>query len=94
MSFLNLRLGSPVVPAAQTVTGELEVVGARFIVAGDRSGGRLSLVEHPIVARGLAAPVHRHRREDEVSSVLQGAGGPAGIGGWLPSAWRACLQAG
>jgi len=30
VTFLNLNLGSPVVRAADTVTGELEVVGARF----------------------------------------------------------------
>jgi len=29
MTFLNLSLGSPVVRAADTVTGELGVVGAR-----------------------------------------------------------------
>jgi mannose-6-phosphate isomerase-like protein (cupin superfamily) len=75
MSFLNLSLGSPVVRAAETVTGELGVVGARFIMAGDRSDGRFSLVEHPIVPRGLAAPVHLHRREDEFSFVLEGRWG-------------------
>ena len=75
MTFLNLSLGSPVVRAAETLTGELGVVGARFIMAGDRSDGRFSLVEHPIVPRGLAAPVHLHRREDEFSFVLEGRWG-------------------
>jgi len=75
MTFLNLSLGSPVVRAAETVTGQLGVVGARFIMAGDRSDGRFSLVEHPIVPRGLAAPVHIHRREDEFSFVLEGRWG-------------------
>ena len=75
MTFLNLSLGSPVVRAAETVTGELGVVGARFIMAGDPSEGRFSLVEHPIVPRGLAAPVHLHTREDEFSFVLEGRWG-------------------
>lgn len=75
MTFLNLSLGSPVVRAAETVTGELGVVGARFIVAGGPSNGRFSLVEHPIVPRGLAASVHVHRREDEFSFVLEGRWG-------------------
>lgn len=72
MTFLNLSLGSPVVRAAETLTGELGVVGARFIMEGGPSEGRFSIVEHPIVPRGLAAPVHIHTREDEFSFVLEG----------------------
>ena len=75
MTFLNVSLGSPVVRAAETSTGELGVVGARFIMPGGPSDGRFSLVEHPIVPRGLAAPVHVHRREDEFSFVLEGRWG-------------------
>jgi mannose-6-phosphate isomerase-like protein (cupin superfamily) len=75
MTFLNLTLGRPVVRAAETVTGELGVVGARFIMDGGPSEGRFSLVEHPIVPRGLAAPVHLHTREDEFSFVLEGRWG-------------------
>jgi mannose-6-phosphate isomerase-like protein (cupin superfamily) len=75
MTFLNMNLGSPVVRATETVTGELGVVGARFIMEGDPSEGRFSLVEHPIVPRGLAAPVHLHTREDEFSFVLEGRWG-------------------
>jgi mannose-6-phosphate isomerase-like protein (cupin superfamily) len=75
MSFLNLSLGSPVVRAAETITGELGGVGARFIMSGGPSEDRFSLVEHPIVPRGLAAPVHVHRREDEYSFVLEGRWG-------------------
>jgi mannose-6-phosphate isomerase-like protein (cupin superfamily) len=75
MSFMNLSLGSPVIRAAETVTAEFGVIGARFIMAGDRSDGRFSLVEHPIVPRGLAAPVHLHHREDEFSFVLEGRWG-------------------
>jgi mannose-6-phosphate isomerase-like protein (cupin superfamily) len=75
MTFLHLSLGSPVVRSAETVTGELGVVGARFIVAGGPTEGRFALVEHPIVPRGLAAPVHIHTREDEFSFVLEGRWG-------------------
>jgi mannose-6-phosphate isomerase-like protein (cupin superfamily) len=46
--------------------------GARFMIWGEESGGGFSLVEHPIPARHLAAPMHRHEREDEYSYVLQG----------------------
>jgi mannose-6-phosphate isomerase-like protein (cupin superfamily) len=75
MTFLNLDLGSPVVRASETITGELGVVGARFIMAGDVSEGRFSLVEHPVAPRGLAAPVHLHAQEDEFSFVLEGRWG-------------------
>lgn len=75
VSFLNLSLGSPVVRATDTVTGDLGVVGARFIMGGGPSEGRFSVVEHPIVPRGLAAPVHLHTREDEFSYVLEGRWG-------------------
>jgi len=75
VTFLNLSLGRPVARAMETVTGELGVVGARFIMDGRPSEGRFSVVEHPIVPRGLAAPVHLHTREDEFSFVLEGRWG-------------------
>jgi quercetin dioxygenase-like cupin family protein len=75
MTFLPLSLGNPVVRARETIIGELGVVGARFIMAGGPSEGRFSVVEHPIDPRGLAAPVHRHSREDEFSFVLEGRWG-------------------
>jgi mannose-6-phosphate isomerase-like protein (cupin superfamily) len=46
--------------------------GVRFLVWGEESGGGFALVEHPIRARHLAAPLHRHEREDEYSYVLEG----------------------
>ncbi len=53
-------------------TLDLGVVGVRFLVWGEESGGGFSLVEHPIPPRHLAAPLHRHSREDEYSYVLEG----------------------
>jgi quercetin dioxygenase-like cupin family protein len=47
-------------------------MGVRFMISGDDSGGGFSLVEHPIPPRALAAPLHRHSREDEYSFVLEG----------------------
>ena len=52
--------------------GFLGSIGARFIIDGPEAGERLSLVEHPMSPRALAAPLHRHTREDEYSYVLQG----------------------
>jgi mannose-6-phosphate isomerase-like protein (cupin superfamily) len=50
------------------------------MISGDESGGGFSLVEHPMPARALAAPLHRHNREDEYSFVLEGRLG-ADLGG-------------
>ena len=50
----------------------LRAIGVRFMVGGDESGGGFSLVEHPMPPRALAAPLHRHTREDEYSYVLEG----------------------
>jgi hypothetical protein len=47
-------------------------VGARFMVWAEEAGGGFSLVEHPIAPRTLAAPLHRHSKEDEYSYVLAG----------------------
>jgi mannose-6-phosphate isomerase-like protein (cupin superfamily) len=52
--------------------GLLGSMGVRFMLAGDETGGGFSLVEHPIPPRALAAPLHRHSREDEYSFVLEG----------------------
>ena len=51
---------------------DLGSVGVRFMVWGAETGGSFSLIEHPIPPRTLAAPLHRHDREDEYSYVLEG----------------------
>src|SRR6266566_8921186 len=60
--------------------GKLGGIGIRFLVDGAESGGGFSLVEHPMEPRALAAPMHRHSREDEYSFVLEGRVG-ADLGG-------------
>ncbi len=52
--------------------GFLGSIGVRFMIDGSEAGERFSLVEHPMSPRALAAPVHRHTREDEYSFVLEG----------------------
>src|SRR5215208_463038 len=52
--------------------GFLGSIGVRFMIDGDEAGQRFSLVEHPMSPRALAAPLHRHTREDEYSYVLEG----------------------
>jgi quercetin dioxygenase-like cupin family protein len=56
----------------QGKAGMLGSMGVRFMLAGEETGGGFALVEHPIPPRALAAPLHRHSREDEYSFVLEG----------------------
>jgi quercetin dioxygenase-like cupin family protein len=53
-------------------SGFLGSIGVRCMIDGDESGGGFSLVEHPMPPRALAAPLHRHNKEDEYSFVLEG----------------------
>src|ERR687889_469469 len=53
-------------------SGFLGSIGVRVMIGGAESGGGFSLVEHPMSARALGAPLHRHSREDEYSYVLEG----------------------
>jgi mannose-6-phosphate isomerase-like protein (cupin superfamily) len=52
--------------------GSLGGIGVRFMIDGAEADQRFSLVEHPMPPRALAAPLHRHNREDEYSFVLEG----------------------
>jgi mannose-6-phosphate isomerase-like protein (cupin superfamily) len=51
---------------------DLQSIGVRFMIPGADTGTRFSLVEHPIPPRTLAAPLHRHNREDEYSFIVEG----------------------
>jgi mannose-6-phosphate isomerase-like protein (cupin superfamily) len=53
--------------------GFLGSIGVRFMIDGaETPDGGFSLVEHPMSPRALAAPLHRHTREDEYSYVVRG----------------------
>jgi mannose-6-phosphate isomerase-like protein (cupin superfamily) len=52
--------------------GFLGSIGVRFMIDGVEADERFSLVEHPMSPRALAAPLHRHTREDEHSYVIEG----------------------
>lgn len=58
--------------------GEGEVLGAeagcrdRFKVDHDRTESRLTIVEHLLAPRCIAAPLHVHTREDEFSFIIDG----------------------
>lgn len=52
---------------------DLGAIGARFMIDTEEvRDGSFSLVEHPMPPRSLAAPLHRHSREDEYSYVIEG----------------------
>jgi quercetin dioxygenase-like cupin family protein len=55
--------------------GFLGSIGVRFMIDGDEADERFSLVEHPMSPHALAAPLHRHNREDEYTFVLEGSVG-------------------
>jgi mannose-6-phosphate isomerase-like protein (cupin superfamily) len=65
--------------------------GVIWKIDGIETGELFSVVEHPIAARTLAAPLHRHVNEDEYSYVLEGTLGAilgdelveAGPGSWV-----------
>ena len=65
-------MASKVVGPRDGKAGFLGSIGVRFMIDGGEAGERFSLVEHPMPARALAAPLHRHTREDEYSYVLEG----------------------
>ncbi len=66
-------------------------LGVDWKLDGHLSGGRFSIVHHPIAPRALAAPLHFHHNEDEYSYVLEGTLGAllgddvvtAGPGTWV-----------
>lgn len=66
---------SQVVRSSQATFVDLGSFGVRFLARAADTQGALSVVEHPIPPRTLAAPLHRHTREDEYTYVLEGAMG-------------------
>jgi mannose-6-phosphate isomerase-like protein (cupin superfamily) len=52
--------------------GFLGSIGVRFMIDGAEADDRFAVVEHPMAARALAAPLHRHHNEDEYSFVIEG----------------------
>lgn len=50
----------------------LFLLGIRFMIDGETTDGAFALVEHPLPARALGAPLHTHANEDEYSYVVEG----------------------
>ena len=64
--------GPRIIGADEGESTYLGSVGARFMAWAEETGGGFSVLEHPMPPRRLAAPVHKHSREDEYSFVLEG----------------------
>ena len=70
---MNTAVAGPtVVSPDDGAEGFLGSIGVRWLIDGHEADERFSLVEHPMSPRALAAPLHRHTREDEYSFVLEG----------------------
>jgi mannose-6-phosphate isomerase-like protein (cupin superfamily) len=61
-----------IVRTTDGAAGFLGSIGVRFMIDGPESQQRFALVEHLMSSRALAAPLHRHTREDEYSFILEG----------------------
>jgi mannose-6-phosphate isomerase-like protein (cupin superfamily) len=66
------RAGAKILGPGDGTAGFLGTIGVRFMIGGAEAGQRFATVEHPMPPRALAAPMHRHHREDEYSFVLEG----------------------
>jgi len=64
-----------VVGAGDGSTDWLGGISVRLMLGAETTGGRFSVVEHRLMPRELAAPMHRHTREDEYSVVTDGSVG-------------------
>ena len=88
---MNTQLDSVTIPADGGARVEIGGLGIVWKIEGAESSKRFSVVHHPLAPRALAAPLHRHTREDEYSFVLEGTLGAllgddvvtAGPGTWV-----------
>jgi mannose-6-phosphate isomerase-like protein (cupin superfamily) len=62
------------VPPGEGALVNLRGLGVQFKVEAAQTGGRFSIVEHPIEPRRKITP-HMHRNEDEYSFVIEGVVG-------------------
>jgi mannose-6-phosphate isomerase-like protein (cupin superfamily) len=69
---MEVQIAPRIVGPTDGKAGTLGAIGVRFMIDTDDTGARFSVVEHPMPPRALAAPLHRHSREDEYSFVLEG----------------------
>jgi mannose-6-phosphate isomerase-like protein (cupin superfamily) len=88
---MSAQLSRVTIPAEGGERVDLAGLGIVWKIEGAEAEERLSVVHHPLAPRALAAPLHRHSREDEYSYVLEGTLGAllgdevvtAGPGTWV-----------
>jgi mannose-6-phosphate isomerase-like protein (cupin superfamily) len=88
---MSTQLDRVTIPAEGSEQVQLGGLGIVWKIEGAEADGRFSVVHHPLEPRALAAPLHRHTREDEYSYVLEGTLGAllgddvveAGPGTWV-----------
>jgi mannose-6-phosphate isomerase-like protein (cupin superfamily) len=88
---MSTQVDRVTIPAEGSEHVELGGLGIVWKIEGAEAGERFSVVHHPLAPRALAAPLHRHTREDEYSYVLEGTLGAllgddvveAGPGTWV-----------
>ena len=89
--FMKILTDSPLLVPPGGPSFDFGGLGVDWKLDGAESTGRFSIVHHPMAPRALAAPLHRHSREDEFSFVLKGRLGvlsdgevvEAGPGTWV-----------
>ena len=69
---MTTQLGRVTIPADGSERVDLGGLGIVWKIEGAEADDRFSVVHHPLAPRALAAPLHRHTREDEYSYVLTG----------------------
>ncbi len=88
---MSTQLNRVTIPADGSEQVELGGLGIVWKIEGGETDERFSVVHHPLAPRALAAPLHRHTKEDEYSYVLEGTLGAllgddvvtAGPGTWV-----------
>ncbi len=88
---MAVHLDRLTIPADGGESVDIAGLGIVWKIEGIEAGERFSVVHHPLAPRTLAAPLHRHTREDEYSYVLEGQLGAllgdevvtAGPGTWV-----------
>jgi quercetin dioxygenase-like cupin family protein len=68
----SFSVGPLLIPAAVGERFSTGRLSTNWKIDGPQTGGRFSVVHHQLPPRTLAAPLHRHHREDEYSHVLTG----------------------
>lgn len=72
MTELTTQLTASVIRPADCDRSGFGAVTNLFFLDGEATGGRVSLIEHRLAPRSLAAPLHLHENEDEFTFVLTG----------------------